>query len=93
MLTDGAGTPVSMTFPRGSRHDGKILQHTLSPAHRKVSIRGKYTTLFADKRYDSAVCRHVASQFGIQSRILRRGVATHAADNAKRVCVKRFRSL
>ena len=88
LLTDGVGTPVGMTFHRGNRHDGKILQHTLSSAHRKVGIRGKYTTLFADKGYDSAACRRVASQFGMQPRISRRGVATHAADNAKRVCVE-----
>ena len=59
-------------FHKANKNDGQTLYHLLKTANRKISIKGNYTTLLADKGYDSQTCRKICCNYNLDSIIPRR---------------------
>ena len=67
MLTDSRSVPLAFAFHKGNRNDCKTLGHLLDVASRKAfDDISQHGALFADKGYDSALCRNQCIAHGLQ---------------------------
>ena len=58
VLADSARIPLALAFHRGNRNDCMTLHHLLSEARRKTrSSLSSHRVIYADKGYDSELCR------------------------------------
>ena len=74
LLTDTRGIPLAATYQIPNKHDSLSLKHLLCAADQKfphrLSLHGE---LYADKAYDSRVCRQICNLHGLVDKIPRRG--------------------
>ncbi len=73
MLTDSHGMPLCCVYHRANKSDALTLRHLLDTCSRKIHNMGCYTTLMADKGYDSCTCRTICDNHGLRPLIPKRG--------------------
>ena len=87
MACDSNGTPMCFKFHPGNRNDIKTLGHLLDEGARKlkgVHFPRQFSTLYADRGYDSAKCRSIASGYNLDTVIPTRRRRGQQHDNHPR---------
>ena len=72
LLSDSRSVPLALAFHRGNRNDCQTLHHLLAETTRRFGDISSHGRLYADKGYDSEMCRAACRARGLQECIPRR---------------------